>query len=60
MTSIFPGNGGGSYVLPIKRAVRKAEALDAAPGLVTLGKVGFAACVTSSVPGQALTGRGCD
>lgn len=27
-TSIFPGNGGGSYVLPIKRAVRKAEALD--------------------------------
>jgi hypothetical protein len=27
-TSIFPGGGGGSYVLPIKRAVRKAEALD--------------------------------
>jgi hypothetical protein len=28
-TSIFPGSGGGTYVLPIKRAVRKAEALDA-------------------------------
>ncbi len=28
-TSIFPGSGRGSYVLPIKRAVRKAEALDA-------------------------------
>jgi hypothetical protein len=27
-TSIFPGSGGNSYVLPIKRAVRKAEALD--------------------------------
>jgi hypothetical protein len=27
-TSIFPSKG-GSYVLPIKRAVRKAEALDA-------------------------------
>jgi hypothetical protein len=27
-TSIFPGSGGGSYVLPIKRAVRTAEALD--------------------------------
>jgi Domain of unknown function (DUF1905) len=27
-TSIFPGSAGGSYVLPIKRAVRKAEALD--------------------------------
>jgi hypothetical protein len=27
-TSIFPGNGGGAYVLPIKRPVRKAEALD--------------------------------
>ena len=26
-TSIFPG-GGGAYVLPIKRAVRTAEALD--------------------------------
>ena len=26
-TSIFPGSGCGSYVLPIKRAVRKAEAL---------------------------------
>jgi hypothetical protein len=28
MTSIFPGSGGGPYVLPIKRAVRTAEAFD--------------------------------
>ena len=28
-TSIFPDSARGSYVLPIKRAVRKAEALDA-------------------------------
>lgn len=28
-TSIFPDSGRGAYVLPIKRAVRKAEALDA-------------------------------
>jgi hypothetical protein len=28
-TSIFPESGGGGYVLPIKRAVRKAESLDA-------------------------------
>lgn len=27
-TSIFPGSAGASYVLPIKRAVRQAEALD--------------------------------
>jgi hypothetical protein len=27
-TSIFPGSGGGAYVLPIKRAVRRAETLD--------------------------------
>ncbi|HCT81569.1 MAG TPA: DUF1905 domain-containing protein [Micromonosporaceae bacterium] len=27
-TSIFPGSGGGKYVLPIKGAVRKAETLD--------------------------------
>ncbi len=27
-TSIFPGSGSGSYVLPIKRPVRNAEALD--------------------------------
>jgi hypothetical protein len=27
-TSIFPGSGGGTYALPIKRAVRKAEALE--------------------------------
>jgi hypothetical protein len=27
-TSIFPSTGGGTYALPIKRAVRKAEALD--------------------------------
>jgi hypothetical protein len=28
-TSIFPDSGTGAYVLPIKRAVRKAEGLDA-------------------------------
>jgi len=28
-TSIFPDGGRGAYVLPIKRAVRKAEGLDA-------------------------------
>jgi Domain of unknown function (DUF1905) len=27
-TSIFPGSGSGPYVLPIKRLVRTAEALD--------------------------------
>jgi Domain of unknown function (DUF1905) len=27
-TSIFPSSGGAGYVLPIKRAVRRAEALD--------------------------------
>jgi hypothetical protein len=27
-TSIFPGGASGGYVLPIKRAVRKAETLD--------------------------------
>lgn len=27
-TSIFPGGGGGPYVLPVKAAVRRAEALD--------------------------------
>jgi hypothetical protein len=27
-TSIFPSSGSGNYVLPIKRPVRKAEALD--------------------------------
>jgi hypothetical protein len=27
-TSIFPDSGRGSYVLPVKRAIRKAEALD--------------------------------
>lgn len=27
-TSIFPGSGGAAFVLPVKRAVRKAEALD--------------------------------
>lgn len=26
-TSIFPGGGGGPYVLPLKKAVRKAESL---------------------------------
>jgi hypothetical protein len=28
-TSVFPDSASGGYVLPIKRAVRKAEALDA-------------------------------
>lgn len=28
-TSIFPGGGGGAYVLPVKRAVRQAEQLEA-------------------------------
>jgi hypothetical protein len=28
MTSIFPDSTGGNYVLPINRAVRKAEAID--------------------------------
>ncbi|WP_018634792.1 DUF1905 domain-containing protein [Parafrankia elaeagni] len=27
-TSIFPGSEGGSYVLPVKRAVRRAEELE--------------------------------
>jgi hypothetical protein len=27
-TSIFPDSGSGSYVLPIKQAIRKAETLD--------------------------------
>lgn len=27
-TSIFPGGGGGAYVLPVKRPVRKAETLE--------------------------------
>ncbi|MEU0555640.1 DUF1905 domain-containing protein [Dactylosporangium sp. NPDC049742] len=27
-TSIFPGSGGGPYVLPVKGPVRKAESLD--------------------------------
>ena len=27
-TSIFPGSGGGAYVLPLKRPVRKAEGID--------------------------------
>jgi hypothetical protein len=27
-TSIFPGSGGGAYVLPIKRTVRRAEAIE--------------------------------
>ncbi|MFC7483490.1 DUF1905 domain-containing protein [Luedemannella flava] len=28
VTSIFPDSGSGSYVLPVKRAVRRAEELD--------------------------------
>jgi hypothetical protein len=28
LTSIFPGEGGGPYVLPVKRAVRTVEGLD--------------------------------
>ncbi|MBM2620052.1 DUF1905 domain-containing protein [Actinoplanes sp. LDG1-06] len=27
-TSIFPGGGGGAYVLPIKQAVRRAQGLE--------------------------------
>ncbi len=27
-TSIFPGSGGGAYVLPLKRPVRKAEGIE--------------------------------
>ena len=27
-TSVFPDSGSGSYVLPVKKAVRQAEALD--------------------------------
>lgn len=27
-TSIFPGGGGGPYVLPVKKAVRKAERIE--------------------------------
>jgi hypothetical protein len=27
-TSIFPGSGGGAFVLPLKRPIRKAEAID--------------------------------
>lgn len=27
-TSVFPDSGSGSYVLPVKRAVRRAEGLD--------------------------------
>ena len=41
-TSIFPGSARGSYVLPIKRAIRKAEALDAADiATVTVELIGF-------------------
>jgi len=32
-TSIFPGGGGGPYVLPVKKAVRRAERIE--PGDVT-------------------------
>ncbi|MQA64171.1 MAG: DUF1905 domain-containing protein [Actinophytocola sp.] len=28
-TSIFPDSGGGDHVLPVKRAIRKAEAIAA-------------------------------
>lgn len=28
-TSIFPGGGDGAYVLPVKKAVRRAEGIDA-------------------------------
>jgi hypothetical protein len=37
MTSIFPDRGSGQYVLPIKRAVRDAEALE--PGDTATVKV---------------------
>jgi hypothetical protein len=41
-TSIFPDSARGTYVLPIKRAVRKAEALDAGDiATVTVELIGF-------------------
>jgi Domain of unknown function (DUF1905) len=41
-TSIFPGSARGTYVLPIKRAIRKTEALDAADiATVTVALIGF-------------------
>jgi hypothetical protein len=41
-TSIFPDGARGSYVLPIKRAVRKAEGLDAGDvATVTLELIDF-------------------
>lgn len=41
-TSIFPDSARGAYVLPIKRAVRKAEALDAGDiATVTVELIGF-------------------
>lgn len=41
-TSIFPDSARGTYVLPIKRAVRTAEALDAGDlATVTVELIGF-------------------
>ncbi|TQS41960.1 DUF1905 domain-containing protein [Cryptosporangium phraense] len=41
-TSIFPDKGRGAYVLPIKKAVRKAEDLDAGDtAAVTVEVLGF-------------------
>lgn len=41
-TSIFPDSARGAYVLPIKRAVRKAEVLDAGDiATVTVELIGF-------------------
>jgi Domain of unknown function (DUF1905) len=41
-TSIFLDSARGSYVLPIKRAIRKAEALDAGHiATVTVELIGF-------------------
>ena len=41
-TSIFPDSGRGAYVLPIKKAVRKAESLDAGDvAAVTVEVVGL-------------------
>jgi hypothetical protein len=51
MTSIFPDGARGGYVLPIKRAVRKAEALDA-------GDIATVTVELADVPGTERPGGG--